>query len=170
MGKNKDRKTYKPLAKRNHLSPNSIKGRRDAAPKSQSRVKSSNKFMSQERDKPEVPKLTAGAMTTGFKNYRQNKYNPKERDSNNLSIKHTGNTRFSKKKRSVSKDVIGGYRIPYPTVVYSEMNQKAHNDLELHELDEKCQDISEIEIDLEDHKGKPLYQKPYQGYGVYQEN
>lgn len=34
------------------------------------------------------------------------------------------------------------------------------------ELDEKCQDISEIEIDPEDNKEQTLYMKPFQGYSV----
>jgi hypothetical protein len=34
------------------------------------------------------------------------------------------------------------------------------------ELDEKCQDISEIEIDPEDNKEATLYPTPYQGYAM----
>lgn len=34
------------------------------------------------------------------------------------------------------------------------------------ELDEKCQDISEIEIDPEDNKEATLYPQPYQGYNA----
>lgn len=74
VGRQKDRKTYKAPAKRNHLSPSSGIGRREQAiTKSQNRIQSQNKFLSEERDKPSIPKPTdhAASVSTGFRNYRK---------------------------------------------------------------------------------------------------
>lgn len=74
VGRQKDRKTYKVPTKRNYLSPSSGIGRREQTiTKSQNRIKSKNKFLSEERDKPSIPKPTdhVGSVSTGFRNYRK---------------------------------------------------------------------------------------------------
>jgi len=45
-----------------------------------------------------------------------------------------------------------------------ERSDKVDHDDDLIELDQKCQDISEIELDPEDSKESTLYPQPYQGY------
>lgn len=74
VGRQKDRKTYKAPAKRDYLSPSSGIGRREQTiTKSQNRIQSQNKFLSEERDKPSIPKPTdhAASVSTGFRNYRK---------------------------------------------------------------------------------------------------
>ncbi len=171
-GRTKDRKTHKAPTKRNYLSPSSTKSRRGEITKSQNRVKPKNKFLSEEREKPNVPRPTdvaPGSMSSGFRNYRKPNYGAKEKDNTTYVSKYQNSSTFSGEKRSVSKDVIGTYKSSAISSVYNngvyETQQKVENDPELDELDEKCQDISEIEIDPEDNKEASLYPKPYQGYG-----
>lgn len=97
--------------------------------------------MSQERDTYEAPKPTitstaTGSLTTGFKNYRQTKYTPKEKDpATTYTSKYP--SKYAQNKRSASKDQANTYKSSALTHPYQEQRQKVENDPDLHELDEK---------------------------------
>jgi hypothetical protein len=170
----RDRKTEKVISDSRGFLPTGIPNRRaDAAPKSQNRVKSNSKFLSEEREKPDLPRpvdSNKASLSTGFRNLKATNYkNPP--DNNVYVSKYQNNNKFSnKQKRSVSKDVIGTYKSSGLTAGYKngviENEHKILNEPDLMELDEKCMDISEIEIDPEDNKEETLYPQPYQGYNL----
>ena len=178
--KDRDRKTVKvtPGGSRGFLSPKGLQSRRqDAAPKSQNRVSSMNKFLSEEREersKPDIPRptvSTTGVSSAGFRNLKATNYGSKKNENNMYVSKYQNSTRFNTKKRSVSKDVVGTYQSSNLAGLNKngggfEPQAKMLNEPDLMELDEKCQDISEIEIDPEDNKEATLYPTPYQGYAM----
>lgn len=173
--RDKDRKTEKVTMgnSRGFLSAGIGSRRADAAPKSQNRVHSNNKFLSEERVKPEIYQpadIGKATLSTGFRNLKSTNY-ARQSENNVYVSKYQNNNKFnSKQKRSVSKDVIGTYKSTGLTSNYknvpNEIELKIPDEPDFMELDEKCQDISEIEIDPEDNKEETLYPQPYQGYNL----
>lgn len=169
----KSRKTHKvPKGgdSRGFLSPGGNR-RADATPKSQNRVKSNTKFLSEEREKPphEEAANKQATLSTGFRNLRPGGYNNIKEEKDVYVSKYQRPIESDYKKRSVSKDVIGTYKstgIGLQNKNGFNGNQKMVHEDDLMELDEKCQDISEIEIDPEDNKEVTLYPTPYQGYNA----
>lgn len=169
-----DRKTQKVLGNgKNFLNPTTENNRRtDTTPKSQNRMNAKNKFLSEERQPKEETKGSEpyqAISSSGFRNLRPTNYSNNS-NNQNVYVSKYQNTRIEPiyKKRSVSKDVVGTYKssglAANPKLDLGESPKKFAHEEDLMELDEKCQDISEIEIDPEDGKEETLYPKPYQGF------
>ena len=170
----KERLTEKPKQEiHGYLSPKTG-SRRDDAPKSQNRMSKQNKYLSEERvksDKGTANSSNKASMSTGFTNLKARNYNdnkiPKETyDSKHLKPPTNNNSESGGTAGRTLSATAARPRTQYaPKNGLMEKQKKlAHEDPNLIELDEKCQDISEIELDPEDNKEETFCPQPYQGY------
>ena len=142
------------------LSPKMGDSRRADAPKSQNRAKPKNKILVEEPHSPEEIKVGGNKhYSPGFNNQRPiNANDNREQQSVYLSKYKNHDDQQQEKNRSVSKDADESYKM------VNEKTKKVAHKEDFVQLDEKCLDISEIEIDPEEGKQQTLYPKPYKTY------
>lgn len=163
------RKTYKQVSQRKvDLDPDAGGTRRtEMATRSQNRLQS--KFLSEERDLPDKQKSGPGAaaVSSGFRGIKIANVNQHGRDGYV--------SKYVKPSASIGLETGASNRTLSATAARPrphwgssnpliERKGKAAHEDDLIELDEKCHDISEIELDPEDNKEATLYPQPYQGY------
>lgn len=164
---------------RPYLSPTATNRKSDLATKSQNRLPKPAKFLSQEREEQTkgIPSNTgSAAMSTGFRNLKASNYaaknNPKEAYVSKNQLKPSSSVGVESGAgggggRTLSATAARPRTQYAPKNGFLERHKKLEQDEDnLVELDERCQDISEIGIDPEESKEDSLYPQPYQSYKV----